>query len=503
MALAVTIAGADWTPQAIIETLRINDRINTRSRLSLTVIVRAADVMVSNDGLYFVTQDGQFLIPPSLSAVDEDSSPVGASISIAESSTVLFGGLIDSYVEQVVIDGNEFVVKREVEAVSYDALADRRLVAASYESGSQTLSTIVSDIVTNFLTGDGVTTTGVQSGGIIIPRIKFNYIPASKVFDELSSITGWVWWIDDLRVLHFQPRSQTAAPFVVDETNCRNVRLTITMETYRNRQLVRAGVDLTASRTDNFTGDGTQKAWTLAYPVGEAPTSLTVGGVAKTVGIRGVDTGKDWYYQIGDPVITQDDGAAAVGSGVAISIAYKGQYPILIDARDDSQVAQLAAVSGTSGIVDEITNRANVNSLNTAETLANGLLRRYGRIPRRVTFETDSDGLAAGQLLTCNIPTHAVTGTWLIDSVQAADRFGRELAYVVEALSGEALGGWETFFEALTREGAMVEFRENEVVVLLRTIGEQVTLIDTLTAISAAPESRVGYAIVDQSEVGV
>jgi hypothetical protein len=502
MALTVTIAGNDWTPQARIETLQINDRLNTRSRLSLTVIVRAADILVTQDGLFFITQDGTVLIPPSLAAADETSSPVGSEITIDDGTGLIFGGLIDSYSEEVITDGNLLAVQRELECVSFDALADRRLVAASYETPSQTLFDLVDDVVTNFLAGDGIDTTNVQSGGVEIPPIKFNYSTAAKVFDDLASITGWAWWIDPAKDLYFQPRSQTAAPFSIDEDNARNIRVQSHLETYRNRQYVRAGVSLTASRTETFSGDGERRAFTLAFPAGAVPTAIDVDGTPQTIGIRGVETGFDFYWNVGDPVISQDDAAARLTTANVLSVTYQGQFPILIVAQDDSQANALSAVSGTAGIIDEITSKANLNDIGTAQTLAAGLLRRYGRIPRRVTFETDTPGLKAGQLVTIDIPTHNISGPWLIDSVSARDRFGRELVYTVEALDGENIGGWENFFDALAREGRVVEFRENEVIILLRTASEAVALTDSVIATPDAPESRVGFAIVGYSEVG-
>jgi hypothetical protein len=90
----------------------------------------------------------------------------------------------------------------------------------------------------------------------------------------------------------------------------------------------------------------------------------------------------------------------------------------------------------------------------------------------------------------------------LIDQVSASDRFGDALVYVVEALDGESIGGWESFFKSLSGEGRIIEFRENEVVVLLRGASEQVTLTDSITATSAAPVTTVGSAIVGYSEVG-
>lgn len=442
---------------------------------------------------------------------------VGSEVIIADGATRYFGGFVDSFSETLTIDGNQTALSYEVECVSYDAIADRRLVAATYENVSQTLSTIVSDVVTNYLTSDGLTTTNVDTGPVI-SKLKFNYQPASKVFDELANITGYAWWVDESKNLYFKPRSTTVAPFSISSTNARKVQVNRTTETYRNKQLIRAGVDLTTSRTENLTGDGTRKSFTLAYPVGVAPTALTVGGVSKTVGVRGVDTGKDWYYQIGDPVINQDDGAAAVGSAVAIAVTYQGQFPILINAQNDTQISSMATTSATSGVYEAIEDRPNLNDDAGASDVARGLLRRYGAIPRRLTFETDTAGLKPGQLLTATFTPHAVSGSWLIDSVSASDRNGQSLVWTVEALDGESVGGWEGFFAAIAEAARAVEFRENEVIVFLRPVTETVNCSDVLTTpngntsdsatagdsslalTNVSPENRADYATADYGE---
>jgi hypothetical protein len=489
MALALTIAGSDKTSLWAVNTLQINSRLGTRNRASFS--------LVDPTGAY--------------------RPEVNAEVIISDGATRYFAGFVDSFTEELTLRGNQASLSYELEAVSYDALADRRLVAASYETPGQTLFDLVDDIVTQFMLGDGITTANVDTGPAI-ERIKFNYVSAAAVFDELSSITGYAWWIDESKNLYFKPRNAMAAPFNIDATNARNVSIQKTAELYRNKQLIRAGVDLTASRTENFTGDGTQKAWTLTYPVGAVPTSITVGGVGKTIGIRGVEVGFDFYWNLADPVISQDDGAAAVGAGVGIAVTYQGQFPILVSATADAETAAQAAVSGASGVFESIEQRPNVDDDDTAISIAQGLLRRYGKILRRLKFDTDTAGLMPGQILPATFGPHAVSGSWLVDQVSARDRFGKELTWSIEALDGESVGGWAAFFEALAGTGRVVEFRENEVIILLRLQVEPVTASDSLAtpnrdesdpaqALDAnlvvnagVPESRADFAQADLSE---
>jgi len=414
----------------------------------------------------------------------------------------IFGGSIESMREELIVN-NGTMLRFDVDCVSYDALADRRIVARSYESPTQTLSTIVTDIITQDFSGDGIDTSNVATGPII-GKVIFNYSHANTVFDQLAELTGFSWWIDAYKKLYFADRATILAPYSLTSAsaNFRSVNVEHLRQDYRNRQYIKAGLGLTSSRTENFVGDGTRKSFTLAYPVGKVPTSITVGGVPKTIGIREVDSGKDWYWQSGSPVINQDSGAVAVGAGVAIAVQYQGQYPILVAAQDDAQVSTRASVEGGSGYYDEIQDEPDINDTTSASDRANALLRRYARINRKVNLSTVTAGLRAGQLVDVDITQHSLTGSWLVESVSVRDYTGRDVEYSATLLDGEAIGGWQGFFGALSNNARKLEFRENEVILLLRTASEQVTLTDTSSYTTAAPTAPLAdFAICGFSEL--
>jgi hypothetical protein len=80
----------------------------------------------------------------------------------------------------------------------------------------------------------------------------------------------------------------------------------------------------TATWTYNSTAwawptNGARKIFGLGQRISAAP-SVTVNGVAKTVGVDGVDTGRDWYYKPGLNYIRQDSGAAALSSSDTLSV---------------------------------------------------------------------------------------------------------------------------------------------------------------------------------------
>ena len=129
--------------------------------------------------------------------------------------------------------------------------------------------------------------------------IIFNYITGYQAIDLLAERAQYWWLIDKDKILRFHARTDTAAPFAITESNVLAKTDTITNDhpNYRNTQYVRGGFDLTASQVEIFAGDGERITFSVGFPIAEVPTvetNIAAGGYnAKTVGIRGIDTGKD------------------------------------------------------------------------------------------------------------------------------------------------------------------------------------------------------------------
>lgn len=512
MAITLTLGGVDATAYMRVDTLDWADRLNARSSLGFELLdPGGARLLATEDGTYIVTEDGTYI------TCGEVSIAIGATVLIQADGVDVFGGTVDAFTAETV-PGTSGAKVYDVRCVSYDQLLDRHLVARSYEDPAQTLADIVTDIITQDLAGEGITTANVATGPTIAP-IKWNYQPASKALNDLSELTGYTWWLDADKALWFQPRSAVEAPFTITSSsdNFRSLRVETTRQDYRNRQFVKAGYGLLPGRTENLVGDGTRKAFTLAHPAGTEP-AITVGGVAKTTGIRSVESGTDWYWAKGDQVINQDDGAAAVGAGVAIAVTYQGLYPILVNAQYDAEITARAAAEGGTGVYEALVDEPNIEEEDAARERALGLLRRHGLIPRIATIETDTSGLRAGQLLRdVAVVEHDMDGDWLVESVTARDVNGQFLRYQVTLWDGEALGGWTNFFAALVNTARAIEWRENEVIVYLRAFFDAATASESLSADNTdltasatasesldadtmTPESRADYALADLSE---
>jgi hypothetical protein len=467
--IKLTIGGVDLTGSLFRGRFVITDELNNRN----TCTFRLTDVSQATHVL------------------------VGSVVRLTNNGALIFAGTVDSYKEMA--PTGSFVNFIDVNCVDFNQLASRHVVAQKYLPG-YSFRDIVTDIVnvhsgdvTERLADEGVTYSIAPAdetipAGPTMATLVFNYKTVAESFDDLSKLVGYAWNIDYTKKLWWYDRANQLAPVAIDADTWAFFRVTNvqkTREKYRNVQMVRAGNDTSLPFTESWKGDGETRTFTTRLPMAEAPTSVTVNSVAKTFGVDQVDTGKDWYYRIDDSVITQDSGGTKLGTGDTLTIVYRGFYPISELSRDDAEVALRKSIEGGTGTYWEVEEDESIDDRKLAEDYTASLLRRYGRIPTFVEFETEYAAFRSGQLLTVRLPEHGIDAQFLIESVRIESITNDVVQYSVKAIDGETQGGWSEFYKELSTKGRPFQLRENEKLSLLRT--QKDTIVISETATSTAP----------------
>ncbi len=434
----VKINGVDKTNIIRVRSLRISDTVNARSTASMSI------------------QDAAGAYRPE----------VGQAVEIWDGLTQLFGGSIDDVPEEKIL-GATALRYSGIPLVDHHQLADRRLVAETYES--DLAGDIIKDIMTKYLASESITVGTIQDGPTINKAV-FNYLPASQCLDELSELTGLQWRINPDKSLDFFDRATFTGTAITSASAIRNVRVRRNRDSYRNRQYLRAGQDISTTQTRTFKGDGETQVFAVELPIAEEPV-VKVGGVAKTVGIRGLETGFDWYWNKGDKTISQDtDGVKLTGAEI-LTVEFKGFYPIIVVAEDPEAVTDRVTNEGGTGFYESIEDKSSIDTKTAATDYANALLRRYAKIDTTLSFDTYTAGYQAGQLVNVSIPEHGINEDMLISKVNISEPGLQDggLNYNVELVSGEAVGGWVNFFKKLAQQGKTFVIRENEILIKLIT----------------------------------
>jgi len=400
--------------------LRIEDAVDARSTAAFQVIYK--------DGINRIDAGDQILIRV-------DGTPV-------------FGGVVEAV---RLTEDTTGILWGDITAADWTALLDRHVVAGAYEND------LAGDIVKNILTSSAVSTTNEESiattlvaDGPTVKSASFNYVTAAEAFAELAEFVGFTWGVTTDKVAFFRARDAVTAPFSITDAsgNFRTIQAVSDKDEYRNRQYVRAGKDLTDARTESFIGDGTVRSWVTAFPIGVAPT-IEVNSVTKTVGIQGLDTGKDFYWNKGSNVFSQDASGTLLTASDTIDITYQGLFPILVLVENIPSQGTRADVEGTSGIYTRVAQDASVNDRDIAIAKASSLLARYGEFQTIVTITTDTiiEGdtldVRAGHLLTVDKPKLGLDASeCLIDRVEWNLRSDGEFDVRLDVLTGTQTKSW-------------------------------------------------------------
>ena len=397
-----------------------------------------------------------------------------------EPSMVLFHGTIDDLDFTKTRTGGQR--RFACELVDWNQLTDRRLVPKEYLE--QSSGAIVNDLITNFLAADGIVPSSFVDVGPLVTKFVANYLTVRQVLDDLAELIGYGWNIDYDKRVHWFPMETNVAPFTLDGATLLHAQLHkhTSREQYRNAQFVRAGKDLTSAQAEAFRGDGSTRTWNVGYPVANAPSNINVNsGAAKTIGIRGVDTGKQYYWNKGTTEITQDTSETLLTSSDILNVTYVGLYDVIVSSKSDARIAERQSVEGGGGLYEQLENFTNLDGQDLALDKARGLIKKFGRLPNVLRASTDLPGLQAGMLAPANLTELGLTGNWLIESVRIRDA-GTFMRYDIEAVDGAHLGGWVEFWKKFYESDRQFIARENEVINSLIVADDLVACTDSVTA---------------------
>ena len=363
-----------------------------------------------------------------------------------DSASIVFGGFVQESIERQ--PGQTALLEHELSLMDYHYLTDKR--TWGYSATNKTAGAIVADLLSQVLNAEGVRG-GVVMAGPLVAEFTSNYATASQALDALAQAAGFYWQIDVNNRLWFAQGGIVNGPAItVDSYERGTLKVTRGNPLYRNRQYEFGGTAQTSTQTETRKGDGTTTAFTMGYPLSTVPT-ITKNGGAQTVGIKGVDTGKDWYWAKGDAVIAQDTAGVVLVGTDTLQVVYVGQFQaIVLSDLGSEQTAQAAREGGyTSGIVEAVDQNTTLSTSAGAFQAAAGFLQKYGTLGKQVEFTTRQSGYVQGQLCTVTLPAHAINGLqMLVESVDITTD-GTTLWYAVRAVEGPISLTWPQFFTNL------------------------------------------------------
>jgi len=451
---------------------------------------------------------------------------IGDTITLYDSSGLMWGGTLTE--SEPIIKG--LMITWQMKATDWSFTMDGTLVKKNYSGVDP--SAIAIDIITSFCSGTGITAATVANGGFVqvgnfnVPSIQFNYQQPSKALQSLAKLIGWDWYIDPGKHLHFflgdvddgsgggAIGDGGLAPITIDAVggqtgsdifwNSLDIDLQIT--NMQNSVFVVGGTYLkmfTSGNTiDSYKTDGIQQSFPTSYAYTESTISVTLNGVAQTVGILNQVTNPatvDVLYSSTDRNIQFTGGAPS--SGKTVLIFGNAQVPIVANARN-------AASISTYGVREGVIVDSKISTVQEALLRAQAQILQFGHPVYDVKVTTLVPGCRIGQTVTANIPALGITSYPLVIKRIEATVFvpgtNGQLQYQLECIGSDNVTFTDLMTTILQQEAAQTQPGANTVNENLEVVDEGITVTEALTATSGtrpyvygptSPQSRYGFSV--------
>ena len=398
---------------------------------------------------FFDTLDPPLTLQPILAIVDSD---------------MYFGGLI-MRVRAVEVQGNDAYMEWQLDCVGWEVVVYGRTTGEPTDPDSpiakpfagqfdnELAKGIMKYLVVNALSSEGFDYLPLAADGEPIPSFKVSYAMCGAAFDNLIT-TGtqgtppqWLHWYctPDKKIAISDDTNGPAAPFdITDDSDPDDYTIGFEMDedgdTFVNRVIIREGNQASDPIPSTFTGDGSTRNFSLAGPAAAEPT-ITVDGNPQTVGIQGVNTGKQWYWNLNSTGISQDPSETPVADGLAIVVTCPQFQAGFATYYNTDAIDFASARQGGTGYHESVQQQDNPNTLVDGQTYAKAIGQQFGVIPKKVTIKTFKNGLKVGMNILVDKARWGVNSRFVIDSVTVSTD-GAWVVWNVTAL-GSPLIDWD------------------------------------------------------------
>jgi hypothetical protein len=435
---------------------------------------------------------------------------IGDTIKLYDSSGIVFGGTVTEV--EVTIEGLLFTY--QITCTDYSYLFDGTLVKKNYAMMDP--HDIVVDIVTNFAAGKGFTTNHVQKGNFLVPSIKFNYQQPTKCLQSLAKLIGWDWYIDPNKDIHFflgdvenAVGEGGIAPITVDATSAKiewnSLDVDLNLQNMQNSVYVIGGnytkTFTSLNTVDVFPTDGTRQFFSLTYPYDINTLTVTLDGVAKTVGIANQTDPATVQVLYNDAQRWIQFTAGAPANGHTVKVFGNAKVPIVAHAGDSSSIA-------TYGEYQTVIVDIKITSVPEAQQRAKAAVLQFGHPVYDVKFKTLVAGCAIGQAITVNLPSFGLNNKQLVIKRVEATGYvpgpNGMLEYQVECIGSDTVTFTDLMTTLLQEEANQTPVDDSTVNQNLEVVAEPVTISESVSATAGSrpykygptsPQPRYGFTV--------
>jgi hypothetical protein len=253
--------------------------------------------------------------------------------------------------------------------------------------------------------------------GAVMPSTSMKNKKVDICTEDAAKVSNYWWNIDKDKRYLFQSRPARFAPWPLDSSDVNFLatpipKLTKASPLYRNRQYITGAYDI-VTIVEQKKGDGITQSWPLSGKV-QSINSISVNTQVRTFGTDD-KTGLNYYYRVGEISLSQDKGATPLADGETLTISYVGMVEYTAMKEDTTQQGILAALDGSSGIVEEREDIPGIDKA-TADAIAQARIDQYAKFTRQWSYPTKRPGLEVGMLQSIFVPEYSLNDTDMLIS---------------------------------------------------------------------------------------
>lgn len=315
---------------------------------------------------------------------------------------VLWAGTID---EVTLIDerGSD-IVWFQCKIVDYTAIFDRRRTEV-YSWVNTTPGHILQEACMAWLSDENLNFDDIATDGDPVQAFAVDYTTFAELVRALKDLINYECEISWERKVRFYLQDTSPMLNVDDNTVsvlCRDsgdiiYRRALSDGQYANVVTVKADQYATPGLIETLEGDGFATSLQLAHPLAASPTIVLWTGspltsTPQTVGIDGVDTEKNWYWNLGSNTLRQSTEASPPSSvlnpGDFLEVSYTGITSTYVTVRNEAAIAARAYIEGGSGIYHKFIELNRLASHADIEATAQAELDKWSPVPEYLTVPT-------------------------------------------------------------------------------------------------------------------
>lgn len=308
-----------------------------------------------------------------------------------------------------------------------------------------------------------------------INYLAFNYEQPSKCFQQLAELFECDWFVDYQRDIHFGPKLATSAPFNLTDTNgyyfYNSLVIRKDIKNLRNSVIVRGGKYQGTTVTETQNADGVQITFTLAYQY--SSITVTVAGVAKTVGIDFIDdpTLFDCLYNFNEKSLKFPT-ASKPTAGQAVAITGLPYIPVIVNVKEAVSLSNYGEYQFK--IIDK-----SLNSKEGARDRAKAEISAWATSVNEGSFSTITTGLDTGQTINIQSTNRSIDQDYVISRITSKLYTPTSFKHDVTLVTTNTFGMVEFLQKLLMDKDKEITINANEVTDEVTAVDEPIVITES------------------------